>query len=33
MLIVEPAPGPMIERLRRFEPEALQPKWIDRGER
>jgi uncharacterized protein (TIGR00730 family) len=30
MLIVEREPRTLLERLRRFEPEAVQPKWIDR---
>jgi uncharacterized protein (TIGR00730 family) len=32
LLIVEREPRAMLERLRRFEPEAVAPKWIDRGE-
>jgi uncharacterized protein (TIGR00730 family) len=32
MLIVEREPTTLIERLARFEPGAVQPKWIDRGE-
>jgi uncharacterized protein (TIGR00730 family) len=32
MLIVEREPAVLIERLRRFEPAAIVPKWIDRGE-
>jgi uncharacterized protein (TIGR00730 family) len=32
MLIVEREPRAMLERLKRFEPEAVAPKWIDRGE-
>jgi uncharacterized protein (TIGR00730 family) len=32
MLMVEPEPRALLERLRRFEPSAVQPKWIDRGE-
>jgi uncharacterized protein (TIGR00730 family) len=32
MLIVEREPRAMLERLRRFEPAAVAPKWIDRGE-
>ncbi len=32
MLIVEQEPEALIERLRRFEPDAALPKWIDRGE-
>ena len=32
MLIVERAPRLLVERLRAFEPAALVPKWIDRGE-
>jgi uncharacterized protein (TIGR00730 family) len=32
MLIVEREPRTLLERLRRFEPEAVQPKWIDREE-
>ena len=33
MLIVERDPRELIERLRRFEPAALVPKWIDREQR
>jgi uncharacterized protein (TIGR00730 family) len=32
MLIVEREPRALIERLRRFEPAAIVPKWIDRRE-
>jgi predicted Rossmann-fold nucleotide-binding protein len=32
MLIVERDPRVLLDRLRRFEPEAVVPKWIDRGE-
>jgi uncharacterized protein (TIGR00730 family) len=32
MLIVEHEPRAMLERLKRFRPEAIQPKWIDREE-
>ena len=32
MLIVERDPRALIERLRRFEPGAVQPKWIGREE-
>jgi uncharacterized protein (TIGR00730 family) len=32
MLIVEREPRALIERLRRFEPGAIVPKWIDRGQ-
>ena len=32
MLVVETEPGVLIERLRKFEPEAVLPKWIDREE-
>jgi len=32
MLMVERAPGDLIERLRAFEPDAALPKWIDREE-
>jgi uncharacterized protein (TIGR00730 family) len=32
MLLVETDPRALIERLRRFEPEAAVPKWIDREE-
>jgi uncharacterized protein (TIGR00730 family) len=32
MLMVESHPGPLIERLREFEPDAALPKWIDREE-
>jgi hypothetical protein len=30
MLIIEREPGTVIERVNRFEPGAIQPKWIDR---
>jgi uncharacterized protein (TIGR00730 family) len=30
MLIVESDPRELLERLRRFEPDAVTPKWIDR---
>jgi uncharacterized protein (TIGR00730 family) len=33
MLIVEREPRALIERLAQFEPRAVTPKWIDRGER
>jgi uncharacterized protein (TIGR00730 family) len=33
MLIVEPEPRALIERLAQFEPRAVTPKWIDREER
>jgi uncharacterized protein (TIGR00730 family) len=33
MLIVEREPRALIERLAEFEPRAVTPKWIDRGER
>ena len=33
MLIVERGPRALIERLAEFEPRAVTPKWIDRGER
>jgi len=32
MLMVERDPSTLIERLRDFEPAAVRPKWIDRGE-
>jgi uncharacterized protein (TIGR00730 family) len=32
MLVVEREPRALIERLREFEPDAVLPKWIDRGE-
>jgi uncharacterized protein (TIGR00730 family) len=32
MLIVEREPGTLIERLQRFEPGTIVPKWIDREE-
>jgi uncharacterized protein (TIGR00730 family) len=32
MLMVESQPGPLIERLREFEPDSVFPKWIDREE-
>lgn len=32
MLIVEREPRTLIDRLSRFKPGAVQPKWIDRGE-
>jgi uncharacterized protein (TIGR00730 family) len=32
MLIVEREPRTMLERLRHFQPAAVVPKWIDRGE-
>jgi uncharacterized protein (TIGR00730 family) len=32
MLIVDSDAGRLIDRLRAFEPEAVVPKWIDRGE-
>jgi uncharacterized protein (TIGR00730 family) len=32
MLIVERAPRVLLDRLERFEPEAVAPKWIDREE-
>jgi uncharacterized protein (TIGR00730 family) len=32
MLIVERDPHALLDRLRRFEPEAVTPKWIDREE-
>jgi uncharacterized protein (TIGR00730 family) len=32
MLIVEREPRTLLERLDHFEPAAVQPKWIDRGE-
>jgi uncharacterized protein (TIGR00730 family) len=32
LLIVEHDPHALLDRLRRFEPEAVSPKWIDREE-
>jgi uncharacterized protein (TIGR00730 family) len=32
MLMVERDPRVLLDRLRRFEPAAIVPKWIDRGE-
>jgi uncharacterized protein (TIGR00730 family) len=32
MLLVERDPRTLVDRLREFEPETVQPKWIDRGE-
>jgi uncharacterized protein (TIGR00730 family) len=32
MLIVDPDPRALLDRLRRFEPAAIVPKWIDREE-
>jgi uncharacterized protein (TIGR00730 family) len=32
MLIVERDPGALLDRLMRFEPAAIVPKWIDRGD-
>jgi uncharacterized protein (TIGR00730 family) len=32
MLIVEREPRALIDRLNRFEPGPVQPKWIDRGQ-
>jgi uncharacterized protein (TIGR00730 family) len=32
LLLVEPDPATLIERLRSFEPRAVVPKWIDREE-
>ncbi len=32
VLMVEGEPGPLVERLREFEPDSLLPKWIDREE-
>jgi predicted Rossmann-fold nucleotide-binding protein len=32
MLIVEREPRALVERLMRFEPAAIVPKWIDREE-
>jgi uncharacterized protein (TIGR00730 family) len=32
MLMVDRDPRRLIDRLREFEPETVQPKWIDRGE-
>ncbi len=30
--MVETEAAPLVERLREYEPDSLQPKWIDRGE-
>jgi uncharacterized protein (TIGR00730 family) len=32
MLMVERDPAALLERLESFEPDAVRPKWIDRGE-
>ena len=32
MLMVETEPAALVKRLREFEPDAVRPKWIDRGE-
>jgi uncharacterized protein (TIGR00730 family) len=32
MLMVEREPGALLERMRSFEPGAVEPKWIDREE-
>jgi uncharacterized protein (TIGR00730 family) len=32
VLMVETEAGALIERLRDYEPDSMQPKWIDRGE-
>jgi uncharacterized protein (TIGR00730 family) len=32
LLLVESDPASLIERLQAFEPQAVVPKWIDRGE-
>ena len=32
VLMVETEAGALIERLREYEPDSMQPKWIDRGE-
>jgi uncharacterized protein (TIGR00730 family) len=32
MLMVEPEPRALLERLKGFEPDAVAPKWIDREE-
>jgi len=32
MLMVETEPEGLVKRLRDFEPDAVRPKWIDRGE-
>ena len=32
VLMVETEAAPLVERLREYEPDSLQPKWIDRGE-
>ena len=31
-LMVESDPGPLLERLRAYRPDAVEPKWIDRDE-
>jgi hypothetical protein len=31
-LMVEADPGPLLERLRAYRPDAVEPKWIDRDE-
>ena len=31
-LMVESDPGPLLERLKAYRPDALEPKWIDRDE-
>jgi uncharacterized protein (TIGR00730 family) len=32
MLIVEREPRALLDRVRRYEPSAVQPKWVDREE-
>jgi uncharacterized protein (TIGR00730 family) len=32
MLVVEEDPRTLLDRLRDFEPDAVRPKWIDRGQ-
>ena len=32
VLMVESEAGPLVERLREFEPDSLLPKWIDHEE-
>ena len=32
VLMVETEAAPLVEHLREYEPDSLQPKWIDRGE-
>jgi uncharacterized protein (TIGR00730 family) len=32
VLMVETEAAPLVEHLREYQPDSLQPKWIDRGE-